>query len=181
MHYHCRLFVSGFIQYILTENKNRIDISFSQSSTRNHALKCLKKENLKMLPQSENCSIKWSKEKWSSLSLYLPTDLGGVWQWYIWKTIFQVFLKQKTTIDLVHNCIFVKSTCQKFPCQNLNCYNVYHKFTLKYLAQISLFLLIFMTGFLYFPEKRWALNFASISFCDLMHLSNFKNDFPYFF
>ena len=32
-----------------------------------------------------------------------------------------------------------------------------------------------------FHEKRWVLNFASISFCDLIHLNNFDNNFPYFF
>ena len=47
MHYHCRLFVSGFIQYILTENKNPIDISFSQSSMRNPCLEMPEKRELK--------------------------------------------------------------------------------------------------------------------------------------
>ena len=69
---------------------------------------------------------------------------------------------------------------------NLNCSNVYHNFIRKYLTQINLFLLIFMTGFFisvkpYFHVKRWALNFKSISFRHLINFSNFANNFQYIF
>ena len=69
---------------------------------------------------------------------------------------------------------------------NLNCCNVYHNFIRKYLTQINLFLLIFMTGFFislkpYFRVKCWALSFESISFRDLINFSNFSNNFQYIF
>ena len=41
----CGLLAIAFIPYILAEKKNPIDVSFSQSSRRNHAKKCLKKNN----------------------------------------------------------------------------------------------------------------------------------------
>ena len=59
----CGLFAIVFVQYILAKKKNPIDVSFSRSSRRNHALKCLKNDNLEMLPQSKNSLIKESQRK----------------------------------------------------------------------------------------------------------------------
>ena len=42
----CGLFAVAFIQYILSEKKNPTNVSFMQSSMRNHTLKCLENNNL---------------------------------------------------------------------------------------------------------------------------------------
>ena len=73
----CGLFAITFIQYILAEKKNPIDVSFSQSSMRNHALKCLKNDNLEMFPQSKDSLIKRSKEKVIQLAIHCIC-------WQIW-------------------------------------------------------------------------------------------------
>ena len=70
----CSLFAIACVQYILTEKKNPIDVSFSQSSRRNHALKCLKNDNLEMFPQSKNSPIKRSKEKIIQLAIFVYVD-----------------------------------------------------------------------------------------------------------
>ena len=59
----CGLFAITLIQYILAEKKNPIDVSFTQSSMRNHALKCLENANLEMFPQSKDSLIKRSTWK----------------------------------------------------------------------------------------------------------------------
>ena len=65
----CGLFAVAFIQYILSEKKNPTNVSFIQSSMRNHTLKCLKNNNLETFPRSENCAKK-SKEKIIELPIY---------------------------------------------------------------------------------------------------------------
>ena len=76
----CGLFTIALIQYILAEKKNPIDVSFSQSSTRNHALKRLKNDNLEMFPQTGNSPIKKIQRKSDPARciFHLSTDLGGV-------------------------------------------------------------------------------------------------------
>ena len=50
----CGFFAVAFIQYILSEKKIPNNVSFAQSNLRNHALKCLKNNNLFL--HSKNCA-----------------------------------------------------------------------------------------------------------------------------
>ena len=52
---------------ILAKKKNPIDVSLSQSSMKNHAMKCLENDNLNTLL---NCSLKRFKEKVVQLVIY---------------------------------------------------------------------------------------------------------------
>ena len=67
----CGLFAIAFLQFILflSCKQNPIEVSFQQSIMRNHILKCLKNNRLKMFSQTEH-SKKIRKEKVIKLELY---------------------------------------------------------------------------------------------------------------
>ena len=63
--------IAAFLQFILflSCKQNPIEVSFEQSIMRNHILKCLRNNRLKMFPQTEH-SKKIRKEKVIKLELY---------------------------------------------------------------------------------------------------------------
>ena len=67
----CGLFAIAFLQFILflSCKQNPIEVSFEQSIMRDHILKCLKNNRLKMFPPTEH-SKKICKEKVIKLELY---------------------------------------------------------------------------------------------------------------
>ena len=73
----CGFFTVAFIQYILSGKKNPNNVSFMESSMRNHDLKCLKRNNLEIFLRSENCA-KRSEEKIIELAIYCSCRQIGV-------------------------------------------------------------------------------------------------------